>query len=477
MGFIQKVFKLLKPFHKQLVIIFIVTAVFEVARNGGPFIFGKILDLLIKTDGKVTLYTAVAVVLGLIGVRVLSLVIDIVADLLALRLSIGAEKYMSNFSFRKLLELSLDYHEKVNTGTKISIINKGIDRLISLLDNFLFEFQPIVLQLIISIVFIALVNWRIGLIFAFSLIPFILITTKIFKSTQKLREKRHDAYEVSSGEIGDVITNITVVKAFAQEQREIKSFSDLREFISRVTAKEYNRMFIAGFGRNLLIELFYGIILALGLIEIGQNALTVGGLVFLINLTERAYSNIYRLGRTFERAVDASEAVDRLNDLTKRQSTVKNAPDAIKPDTIEGEISFKNVTFAYRQKIVLEDVSFTIPAGSFTALVGKSGSGKSTIAKLLSRYYDPNGGQIIIDAKYDLRKIDLDTYRESTAVVFQDSPVPNRRIWEIISYAAGKKSFASIKDRVIEAAKLAHAHEFIMELDNGYQTLVGERGV
>ncbi len=122
-------------------------------------------------------------------------------------------------------------------------------------------------------------------------------------------------------------------------------------------------------------------------------------------------------------------------------------------------------------------MNFNIPAGSFTALVGKSGSGKSTIAKLLSRYYDPVDGQIIIDNKYDLKQLDISAFRQQTAVVFQDSPVPSRRIWEVISYSAGHQSFAAVKDRVEQAAKLAHAHEFILELDNGYHTQIGERGV
>lgn len=147
------------------------------------------------------------------------------------------------------------------------------------------------------------------------------------------------------------------------------------------------------------------------------------------------------------------------------------------PERIEGKITFKHVTFAYKTRRVLKNVSFTIPAGSFTAIVGGSGGGKSTIAKLLSRYYDPTRGAILIDNKYDLRDLDLDSFRRQTSVVFQDSPVPNRRLWEIIAYSAGKKTFASVKTQVIEAAKLAHAHEFIMELEGGYQTKVGERGV
>lgn len=476
-GFIQKVWYLLVPFHKELLGITIITAAFETVRMGGPYIFGKILDLLINTNGNINTQTALYIVGGLAGVRLLSLIIDYITDILIIRLLWRSEQHVSTVAFSKLLELSLDYHEKENTGTKINIVNKGADKLDQLLASFTWEFQPIVLMLFVSITIMFLTSWPVGFIFTLSLLPFLIITFKTYQSTKKLRSKRHDAYEVSSGEIGDTITNITVVKAFAQEDRERRSFSSIWELIRNISVKEFRRHMISGFGRSLIAEIFYVTLLLVGIFEIKSGHLTVGSLVFLISLIDRAYSNIYRLGRIYERAVDAAEPVDRITALLQKESNVKNSPYAIKPENIEGGISFRNVSFGYSRKMVLKNVSFDIPAGSFAALVGKSGSGKSTIAKLLSRYYDPVEGVILIDRKFDLRGIDIDTYRRETAVVFQDSPVPNRKIWEVISYAAGKRSFQSVEDQVIKAAKLAHAHEFIIDFEDGYQTQIGERGV
>jgi len=477
MNFIQKVWLLMAPFHKQLYLISFMTIIYEVIRMAGPYFFGKILDFLVQTQGLISVQTAVALVLGLAAIRVVYLTIDVIADIIIAKVSVAADRYIYTQAFSKMINLSLDYHEKISTGAKINIVNKGSDKLIDLLDTFSWEFQPVVFQMIVSVVIVFATNWRLGLIFALSLLPFIIITFKIYSSTQKLRSKRYDLYENSSGELGDVITNVTVVKAYAQEERERNYFGSIRDFIQSVTMSEVYRHFLAGYGRNLMIEIFYGTLLIMGLIEIQHKALTVGSLVFLINVAERAYSNIYRLGRIYERAADASEPVDRLSNLLKQNPTVVNKEDAIVVNNIQGQISFKHLTFAYKKKRVLKNVSFTIPAGSFTALVGKSGSGKSTVAKLLSRYYDPTRGGIIIDGKYDLRDLELDSFRKQTAVVFQDSPVPNRKIWEVISYAAGKKSFVAVEDQVIKAAKLAHAHEFILELEDGYQTLIGERGV
>ena len=475
-SFVIKIWRLLKPFQKDLKIIFALTLLFEVVRMAGPYMFSQILDLLIKSNGILSVQTALFVVGGLIGVRFFALLIDVIADFTIVRVAIAADRYTATKAFEKLMNLSLNYHEKISTGAKINIVSKGVDKLINLLDNFVWEFQPVVLQLIVSAVIIFWLNWHVGILFTVSIVPFVIITLNIFNTTKKLRSKRHDAYETSSGELGDTITNITVVKAFAQEEREKTSFSTIQNFIENITWQEIKRIFIAGFGRNILIEMFYGVLLLLGLLEIKRGALTVGGLVFLINITERAYSNIHRLGRIYERAVDASESVDRITNLLAQKQSIKNNDNPIVPTQIRGEIRFKNVSFGYNKKQVLSDINFTIPEGTFTALVGKSGSGKSTIAKLLSRYYDPTAGSILID-NHELKELDIDTYRNSTAVVFQDSPVPNRKIWEVISYAAGKTSYTVVKDRVFEAARLAYAHDFIQEFEEGYHTQIGERGV
>lgn len=477
MNFIQKIWHLMKPFHRDFYQILIISIIFQIVRMAGPYIFGKILDLLITTKGLLTFQTAVYVVGGLIGVRILSLIIDYLTDIVFVGLLWKSEQYVSRQTFNKLLQLSLDYHERENTGNKINIINKGRDKLIDLLAAYGWNFQPVVIQIIVSAILMAFVNWLFGLLFIISIIPFIINMFKTYQGTQGFRVKRHDAYEASSGEIGDTITNIAVVKAFAQEAREVKFFGSIWDQIKVFNIKEFKLHMINGFLRSLSIELMYAVLLIIGIYEIRMGAITVGSLVFLISLTERSYSNIFQLGWIYDRAIDASEPVGRVISLLSEKPSIINSLNPIIPESIKGRISFRHVTFAYNKKRVLKNVSFTIPQGSFTALVGKSGGGKSTIAKLLSRYYDPQSGGIFIDNKYDLRDLDLDTYRRCTAVVFQDSPVPNRKVWEVISYSGGQAEFEQVRGRVYQAAKLAYADEFITELPDGYQTQVGERGV
>ena len=476
-SFIPKLLRLLKPFHKDLYVLFFLWIFIEIGLLTGPYVFGKIIDLLFATRGVLDFQTLLLVIGGLAGVRLFTLIVDYIGDFLVVRLLWKSEKHISTIAYNKLLELSIDYHERVNTGAKINLVNKGKDKLIDLLAAYTWEFQPIVLKLIITAILMLLVSWVFELIFIFSVIPFLLITYWTYKSTSKLRQSRHDLYEISSSEIGDTISNITVVKAFVQEEREQTSFQSIWQKVLNISSSEYKKHMIASFGKSFTIEVFYITLLLVGIFEIKSGILTVGSLVFLISLVERAYSNIYRLGRIYERAADASEPVDRISALLSEKPTVENAANPIIPENLDGEINFKNVTFGYGKRNVLKNVSFNIPAGSFTALVGISGSGKSTIAKLLSRYYDPVEGNILIDNIYDLKEIDLDYFRKHTSVVFQDSPVPNRKIWEVIAYSAGKKDYEEVKDRVIESARLAHAHEFIMEFEDKYETEIGERGV
>jgi ATP-binding cassette, subfamily B, bacterial len=477
MDFLRKLLRLLQPFYKQLILLGVITLFFEVGILAGPFVFGKILDILIATNGLITFETAVYVIGGLVVIRLFTLVMDYIRDILIVRLLWRSERHISTIAYNKLLELSIDYHEKVNTGSKINLVNKGKDKMIDLIAAFSWEFEPIVLKLILTSVVILIVSWLFGLIFIISVIPFLFITFKTFQVTRPLRMKRHDMYEISSGEIGDTITNITVVKAFAQEEREKTSFGSLWNNVLNISGREYKIHTISSLIRSFIIEICYITLMVIGILQIRSGNLTVGSLVFLISLTERAYSNIYRLGRIYERAADAAEPVERISSLLEKKPTVKNSPDPIVPRNIDGRIEFDQVTFAYGKRDVLKNISFMIREGSFVALVGKSGSGKSTIAKLLSRYYDPQKGSIVIDGEYDLRDLDINFYRNQTSVVFQDSPVPNRKIWEVISYSAGEREFDEVKSGVIEAAKLAHAHEFISEFEEGYETQIGERGV
>jgi ABC-type multidrug transport system fused ATPase/permease subunit len=172
--------------------------------------------------------------------------------------------------------------------------------------------------------------------------------------------------------------------------------------------------------------------------------------------------------------MESSEPVARLYELNLEEARIKNPVNGIKPKNLQGEIEFKNVSYAYsdNSRKALRDVSFKIKPHQMTALVGPSGGGKTTSARMIFRHYDPQKGAVLLDG-HDLRKYDLPSFRKQIAIVPQDVEVFNNSIKENIAYARPEASFAEIK----KAAKIANAEEFINNLEKGYDTEVGERGI
>lgn len=254
----------MEPFHKDFYVLAFVTTFMELFLLAGIFIYGKILDLLTSTSKGLTLNAALLIVGGLALSRLLTMLLDYLADVLIVRLLWKSEHHIQTVAYNKLLELSIDYHEKINTGTKINIVNKGADKLVDLIGSYTWEFQPIVIKIILSAVLIFLTSWIFGLIFVLSVGPFIYLMFLTYQKTAHWREQRHDLYEISTGEIGDTISNITVVKAFAQENREKNSFQGLWGSVLNISGKEYKTHMIESFFRSLMTEGFYILMIIVG---------------------------------------------------------------------------------------------------------------------------------------------------------------------------------------------------------------------
>ena len=191
-------------------------------------------------------------------------------------------------------------------------------------------------------------------------------------------------------------------------------------------------------------------------------------------MSVNAYSALFRLSRFYDRMEEGKEGVRRLMELFSAKSDLVVKKDAIKPNHIKGVIEFKDVQFNYgsSKKSALNKISFKIEAGKMVALVGPSGSGKTTIARLVYRHYDPTSGQVLLDGK-DLRDYDLHGFRHFLAIVPQEVEIFDLSVRDNIAYAKPDATQSEIE----AAAKTANAHEFITKLDNGYETMVGERGI
>jgi len=445
---------------------------FELAGLISPYILKIIIDNLTSFKSENLVFIIVLTVLMFLSSQLDSL-FGHFKDRKIFSILIDIEYYLPVRIHKKLMYLSLSYHEKENTGNKITKIERGVSKIVDLLGNMSWEVAPTLIQLILTLIVLFVINWRFGFSYAIFASLFILLTYRANKNLYPIRKKRHKDYEIASGKMGQAIININTVKSFVQEEEEIKKFSRIREDIKVNELKEWYRLLSFGLARNLVIDLGRMIILLLGVYFVWSRSITIGTLIFVITLSEKAYFSLWRLSRFYDKIEEGAEAVSRFMRVFDEPILIKNPRNGFKPRRISGLIEFKNVSFSYRSgQLALDNVSFKITAGCVTALVGPSGGGKTTVARMIYRHYDPQKGRILLDKK-DLREYDLYALRKFIAIVPQEVEIFSGSVENNIAYANPEAAIEEIK----AAAAIANADEFIKKLPRKYKTEVGERGI
>jgi ABC-type multidrug transport system, ATPase and permease components len=314
-------------------------------------------------------------------------------------------------------------------------------------------------------------NWRLALLV---LIPAPLVTAIVGAVRMRIRRmyrRQWRAEDRAYSLLQDVLSGIRVVKAFGQEEREAKRFIDISQEFARISSrneKTFNTLFpfigyLLGIG-NFLV-LLYG-----GHLVLGQK-MGYGELVQFSQYASMLYGPLRFISffpRWFTQAMTAAERIFEVIDV---DPAVKDMPKA-RPHTIRGEVVIENVTFGYKpHEPVLKGINLKVRPGETIGLVGHSGAGKSTLINLIARFYDPQEGRILIDG-VDIREITQESFRSQVGVVLQETFLFSGTIYENIAYAKPDAT----PEEVIRAAKIANAHDFIIKFNDGYDTLVGERG-
>jgi len=379
-----------------------------------------------------------------------------------------------NAIYRKLQHLSFSYHDRSQTGQLLSRATSDVDRvrfltgrgLLRLIDSFvLFAGTAIILIRINPV--LALMS--------LATVPFIYLVSQRFAThVRPLFWLAQNQLGELATRIQDNLTGLRIVKAFAQEEAEIKRFTTKNEelFDSNVRASRQRSIYaplldlIANLGTVFII--WYGGTLVI------RHQLTLGELVAFNSYLLQLVMPMRRLGFLISMLSQAQASGERIFEILDTESEVKEAPDAIPMPRVEGSIKFENVGFQYfgSTKPVLQNVSFAAEPGQVIAVLGATGSGKSTIINLIPRFYDPTEGRILIDG-IDIRKIKLESLRRQIGIVLQETRLFAATIRENITF--GRPDTA--EEEMIAAAKAAAAHDFIMSFPDGYNTVVGERGV
>jgi ABC-type multidrug transport system fused ATPase/permease subunit len=472
-GFWKRTWRLLDFVHPQIKKLAVIIILIELIRLLGPYMLKLVIDALTNFSADKIPRISFLIV-AMFSVNQLVSWMAFFEDKRIIKILSDVDAGLNNNAQHDMVFLDLSYHERENTGNKILKISRGIMKIVDLLGNFFWEVLPTIFQVFFTTVVLFVVDYRFGLTIIFFVPIFILLTFYVNRRIYPLRLKRHDKQEEASGAMAQSIININTVKSFVQELRECKSFNETTQAIKNLAVNEYKRVLQFNLVRNLVIDLGRSLILFFGIYLVWKGSVTIGSLVFVYTISEKSLISLYRITRLYDRIMDSSEAIERVYDLSQEKPLVINPDNGIKPVKIEGGINFKKISFQYPESRVkaLDNIDLKINSGCVTALVGPSGGGKTTLARMIYRHYDPTEGEVKLDG-LDLRKYDLYAFRRFISIVPQEVEIFSSTIRENIAYAKPKATFKEIQ----AAARIANAEEFIGEMKDKYDTLVGERGI
>ena len=375
--------------------------------------------------------------------------------------------------FEKLQRLSMSFYDKHKTGTIMSYVTNDVSALQSAMVENVVEMITETVILVASIVMMLYLDWKLFLV-TFCTFPIVLwfidnFGKRIRKSGSRIQEVTADITSV----LQEVASSPRVIKSFVREDYEIDRFDkeNLNNFRANMKYAQLSSTltptieFVAAVGVSII--LWYG-----GNSVI-NGSITAGSLVAFLTYAVNISNPIKRLSRVIGNIQKALAAAQRVFDVLDLPEVIKNAPDAKLLPKVKGDVRFNDVSFAYNEnEEVLSHVSFEVKPGEMIAFVGPSGAGKSTVASLLPRFYDATSGSITIDGE-DIRKVTLNSLREQVGIVPQETVLFNGSVYDNILYGR----LDATREEVEAAAKAANAHDFIMQLPNGYETMLGDRGM
>lgn len=435
-----------------------------------PLIFRRVIDVGITLGDTNVLLQSVLLLLGLTIVRG---VFRFGEGYLTERVSQGIAYVMRNELYRKLQSLSFSYHDQTQTGQLLSRATSDVERLRRITGRGILRLVEALVLLIGTTIILMRMQPMLALL-SLAAMPIIALFMKEYVDRlHPLWHERQDRVAELISRLEQNLQGVSVVRGFAQEGAEIERFEDENRNIFDISmtlthAQSFRMPFII-----LLASISTVIILWLGgrMVIFGQ--LTLGELVAFNSYLLQLINPIRRLGFMITMIGESGASAERVFEILDAESEVKDRPGAVEIERVAGAVDFEDVSFSYvRDNEVLSDVSFHVDPGQVVALLGPTGSGKSTIINLIPRFYDVSKGSVKIDGQ-DIREVTLDSLRNQIGIVLQETMLFGSNIRENITFGRPEATQEEIED----AAKAAAAHDFIMRFPQGYDTPVGERGV
>jgi subfamily B ATP-binding cassette protein MsbA len=465
----RRLLLLVKPYWKKLVVA-MVCMIFVSLLTAGEALLVKYVvdDVFITKNTKLLLFIPIAVILLFLIKGILDYGQAYLMNFAGLRVVADIREKLYN----RLQDLSLSFFTKMPTGILISRITNDVNLIQASVSNVVTGLLKDAFTIfgLTGVVFYR--NWKLALfaflVFPIAVIPIIQFSKRLRKFSRKSQQRMGSITTL----LHETITGIRVVKAFTMEEYEKKRFAD-----------ENNRFFITVLKRmriralsHPVMELIGGISIAViiwvGGYSVVKGEMTPGDFSSFLTALAMLYAPIRELNKMNLEIQDGLAAATRVYELLDTPPDIKEEPGALSLPPVSTGVDFRNVTFKYDEDAVLKDITLHVKMGEVIALVGMSGAGKTSLVNLLLRFYDISDGQILIDGQ-DIRKVALKSLRDQIALVTQQTILFNDTVRNNISYGSRSRS----DEEIMEAAKAARAHDFIVSLPLGYDTVIGEQGV
>ena len=445
----------------------------KVATVGVPVLLKDLVDAL-QTQPQAALGLPIALLLGYGALRLASALFNELRDTIFARVRYHAMRNVSVKVLEHLHQLSLRFHLERKTGAITRDIERGTASVSSLMNYMVFSIIPIAVEFGL-VAFILLHNYTpifAGITFV-TVISYVWFTIKITEWRMDHRHLMNRLDSQSSNQAIDSLVNYETVKYFNNETLELQRFDNTLAQWEEAAVKSQTSMSILNFGQSAIIGIGVTFIMFFAAAGVLNGNMSIGDLVMVNAFMLQLFLPLSTLGIVYRQIKYTLADMDMVFRLLDTAQEVTDCPNAPNLQITRGEIRFENVDFGYQpERPILRGVSFSVPAGAKVAVVGHSGAGKSTLARLLYRFYDVTGGRILIDGQ-DVASVSQASLRKAIGIVPQDTVLFNDSLRYNLQYSNAHASQADLE----RAAEMAHIRGFIESLPNGWDTVVGERGL
>lgn len=438
-----------------------------------PIFYKEIIDILSSSTGiynELSL-NAIGVLMIILWIKIASFIVYRLYDFWAIALEMNIQEWINNFFLQKLQYHSYKFFSENMSWSLISKFRKGVSAFEKLSGIFSWQILPFITNVTIILIIIGVQNIWISIWIFIVILIFTRLQYVLYKYIHPYQEKANALDSEQGGLLSDLIINNHTIKLFASEKKEERKYAKLNYDTAHARKIQYHKsIWISGSSAVIWIILEIGI-MYLAIRMWWNGTISLGIIVLLQTYILRLIDFLWGIGQTLRHTFIAiSEASEILQIIDTPHEIQDKSSKKLKLQ--HGAISFNNVNFSYGENQIFHDLNFHIKPGERVALVGESGSGKTTITKLLFRLYDIQKGEILIDDQ-NIAEVTQESLRSSMSMIPQDPILFHRSIRENIAY--GKPNASD--EEIIAAAKMARCHEFISHLKDGYETLVGERGI